>query len=253
MGHLSEEQLILQYYREGGAEAEAHLAECEACRAELNGLSLTLAAVSDLPVPERDESYGREVYVRLLPRLEEKRWWFTWWPRLATAGAMAVLLVAAFLAGRLTRPGSSGVAPVPSQGSTAQTRDRILLVAVGDHLERSQMVLIELSNAPTPRNRNQLVDISTEQQWAEDLVENNRLYRQTAAGAGEPAVAGLLDELERFLLEIAHSPTKIPASELERLRKRIVEKGILFKVRVVESDVREREMAPRNDSGRGKL
>ena len=58
-------------------------------------------------------------------------------------------------------------------GAKPQGHDRILLVAVGDHLERSQMVLVELMNA-TP---GESLDISSQQQVAEDLVSENRLVQ----------------------------------------------------------------------------
>ncbi|MGH9721855.1 MAG: hypothetical protein ACRD8O_16735, partial [Bryobacteraceae bacterium] len=151
------------------------------------------------------------------------------------AGAIAAMVVFAFLAGRFThKPVPSGPGPVAASG---QVRERILLVALGDHLERSQMVLIELANASPELAR----DITGEQERAEDLISENRLYRQTALTAGETNVATVLDELERLLLEIAHSPSKISSPELTRLKERIEAAGLLFKVRVVESNLRERE------------
>ena len=117
-------------------------------------------------------------------------------------------------------------------------RERILLVAVGEHLERSQMVLIELKNA----TGNGSVDISAERDWAQELVPANRLYRQAAQRAGEPGVASVLDDLERVLVEIATSPDRLENTGLEELRQRIEAQGILFKVRVVGSQMREREL-----------
>jgi len=116
-------------------------------------------------------------------------------------------------------------------------RERVLLVAVGDHLERSQMVLVELANAGAPAAGR--LDISYEQQTAEDLLESNRLYRQTAATNGDVATAALLEELERVLLEIAHSPSEVSARQLEELRRQIEDRGILFKVKVFGSRVEQ--------------
>ncbi len=247
MNHLNEEHLILYHYGEAPyhqpverrAVAE-HLAACGECRVSYESLQRVLAAVEALPVPERAESYGGEVWARLRPRLDSApgkttlsgwAWWFA--PqRWALAGAMAGLLLVAFLVGRIT----NRVAP-PSSPISQQVRERILLVAVGDHLERSQMILVELANAPATKGN---VDISSEQRTAAELVGENRLYRQTALNAGENGVASVLDDLERVLMEVAHSPTKISSKEMETLRKRIESQGILFKVRVIGSDVRER-------------
>ncbi len=103
-------------------------------------------------------------------------------------------------------------------------RERVLLVAVGDHLERSQMVLVELVNA----NPDRKMDISDEQKWAEDLLVANRLYRQTAARTGDENVAVVLEDLERVLVEIAHSPSTLSREELAEIRKRIESQGNLI-------------------------
>jgi hypothetical protein len=86
-------------------------------------------------------------------------------------------------------------------------------------------------------------DISTEQRWAEDLVSASRLYRQEAADAGEQSVANVLDELERNLLEVVHSPSKVTAADLDDVRQRIDAAALLFKVRVLGDELRQRELA----------
>jgi len=116
-------------------------------------------------------------------------------------------------------------------------RERVLLIAVGDHLDRAQMVLAELVHA----SGNGEVDISAEREWAQDLVSANRLYRQSAASAGERGVVSVLDDLERVLVELATSPDALSSDELGALRQRIEAQGIVFKIRVLGSQVRERQ------------
>jgi len=53
------------------------------------------------------------------------------------------------------------------------------------------------------------VNIATEQRRAEDLLQENRLYRQTALQEGDTGLASVLDELERVLLDVAHSPEQV--------------------------------------------
>lgn len=250
MKHVTEEQLILHYYGESEDRQgiDNHLAGCDACRAQYRALEGLLAAVEVPPVPERSESYGSEVWQRLRPRLAEPAgfgWADFFQPRRWTlAGAVATLVLAAFLLGRFwPRPETQVAQPI-----SPQVRERILLVAVGDHLERSEMVLIELLHA----QGNGTVDISSEQQRAEELVEANRLYRQTAARAGEAGVASVLDDLERILLEVANSPSKLSSPEVDELRRRIEAKGILFKVRVIGSQVREREKSVSQKQAQGR-
>ena len=118
------------------------------------------------------------------------------------------------------------------------TSDRILLTSVADHLERSERVLTDIMNAPDSG------DISLEQEWAGDLLQTSRLYRQDAAAAGEQSVAAVLDELERSLIEIVHSPSQTSAADLEQIRRRIDAAALLFKVRVLSDDLRQRDMRP---------
>ena len=47
--------------------------------------------------------------------------------------------------------------------------------------------------------------------------------------------------LERSLLEIVHSPSQINAADLEQIRRRIDAAALLFKVRVMRDELRQRE------------
>lgn len=252
MTHLTEGDCVLHYYGEAGdvKSADAHLAECEPCRRMFDELSRALQAMTGSEMPERSESYGAEVWARIQPKLEaqEMQPWtrrvsaFFTWPRLAAAGALATLLVAAFVAGRYWAAPATPSAPAVADAAPAPAavRERILLVAVGEHLDRSQMVLAELSNidAADP------VDISAEQDWARDLVASNRLYRQAAARDGKTAVAGVLDELERVLVDIANGPATASPADLERLRDRLETQGLSFRVRVLGSQIKKDASRP---------
>ena len=86
---------------------------------------------------------------------------------------------------------------------------------MGDYLDRSQMVLIELANASPGAG----LDISSEQERAANLLIENRLYRQTALQTGDAVVAGVLEELERVLLEISHAPSRLEPGQVDDLRQ----------------------------------
>jgi hypothetical protein len=84
-------------------------------------------------------------------------------------------------------------------------------------------------------------DSSADQARASELVAANRLYRQSASQAGEASLASILDELERVLIEIANQPPDVTRGELREMRRRIDEEDLLFKIRVLSSQVRSRE------------
>lgn len=255
MKHPTEKELIVYREREGSAaerqRVAAHLAGCAACREELERLEDMLRALSEIAVPDPGPDYGQRVWQQISARLPEKR--SGWWgflarggwlepQRLAAAGAVAALVVAAYLVGHQTRPGPSVTAPPQS---VEQVRERVLIVAVGQHLGKSEMMLMELENAPRPAGGGPLINISAEQRRAEDLVEENRLYRQTAVKEGDKRMASTLDELERVLLDVANSPGEVTPAQFEKMRQRIESRGILFKVRVVSKELRDRQKAGR--------
>jgi hypothetical protein len=258
--HFTEDELTLYYYGEGRRRARIarHLDACAPCAALYREITGTLALVTAPETPEREDQYGLEVWQRVRHRLpeQETHYWITWaWmrtDRLVLAGAAASLVLVAFLAGRmwprtvpvgpLGSPLAPSAASMATDNGTAATaardaRHRILLTAVTDHLDRSERVLTDIMNAPSRG------DISSEQRWADDLLTTSRLYRQDAVEAGESSIAGVLDDLERSLLEIVHSPSLIDATDLEQIRRRIDAAALLFKVRVMSDELKQRDAA----------
>ena len=246
--HLNDDDLVLHYYGEmpaaEEARAAAHLASCAACQANYTGLQRVMAFVDSAPAVEPAEGFERIAWARLEPALAASRrggWssWFVFSPAsLALAAGVLLLIGASFMAGRLTRAANPGGNGAPQ--SAEKVRERILLVDLGEHLDRSQMVLVELVSAGGDTGD---VDISTERARAEQLVAVNRLYRQTALSTGDANMASVLDDLERVLVDIAASPATVSQADLDSVRRRIDSKELLFKVRVVSSQVRERQKA----------
>jgi hypothetical protein len=247
MSHPSPDDLVLHYYGEADdAKAlEAHVAACSECHAAYESLRTALRAVATEEAPARRADYEAQVWQRVEPKLRmegrlkatptvipsppARRSAFA--PRrVFWTGALAASLVAAFLLGRYTpRPG--GV------GTSGPVRERILLLAVGDHLDRSQVVLLELLNADPLAS----LDVTAERRSAEDLISANRIYRQAAVRSGDAGVARTLEELERVLIEVANGPSELGPQDLASLRRRIESQGVLFRVRVIGSQIRERE------------
>jgi hypothetical protein len=248
MNHLSEEQIVLHYYgdAEEAAEVERHLAACPDCRTEFARVQSMLRQIEPLEVPEPAANFEEKTWLNLRDRLPEKggflRRLFGTQQKWALAGAMALLLAAAFIAGRFwPRPVQQIVQQQPSQINP----QRVILVAVGDHLERSQMLLVEIMNADTKGP----INFSSEQAEARDLLDSNHLYRVSAQQAGDPQVARLLEQLGRVLAEIANGPADVSPGDLDQVRHTIHSEGLLFKVRVIGSEVNSRARRPEEVSG----
>jgi hypothetical protein len=240
MKHLTEEEMILKHYNElRDAALEVHLADCTECRAELQRLSAALAKVPQVKVPVLAENYESQVWSKLRDSLPEKRQsWFAevlrprqW----AVVGAMAVLLVAAFVGGRVWEQ-KNKVEPSPNLAISDAGRDRIVSVSLDHHLERTQILLVEVL-AAEPKDK---ADFAATQDQARDLLDSNRLYRSSSTPtAKDPAVQKTLDELERVLVEITNSPSNVSQEDVDRLQRNIVSQGLLFKVRVIGSKLRQ--------------
>jgi hypothetical protein len=244
--HLTEDQLVLHYYGElhgsDESQAVAHLSACATCHDSFRQLQRVLAVVDEsaLAGPELPVNFERTMWAKLEPNLKghARGWsWLVLSPsRLAWAALVVVLVGAAFVAGRfIPRPTEDAGAAVSAQ----TIREGILLIDLGDHLDRSQMVLVELASAEDQGT----VDISEERTRAEQLVSANRLYRQAALSTGDTSLADVLDDLERVLVDVAAGPERMSSQDLDEVRRRIESRGLLFKVRVVSSDVRQRQRA----------
>jgi hypothetical protein len=258
--HYSEDDLTLYYYGEGRRRAviEQHLAACAACASLYRDIAGTLELVAPPQTPERGDQYGLEVWQRIRHKLPERPepWWASFFhrDRLMLAAAAAMLVLVAFVAGRVwpRQPAApAGTAAITAGGpatsgnaAAGETGRRILLTSVAEHLDRSERVLTDIMNASDSG------DISSEQRWADDLLATSRLYRQDAEDAGEQSVAAVLDDLERSLMEIVNSPSKISAADLEQIRRRIDAAALLFKVRVMSEELRQRELAPERSTPR---
>jgi hypothetical protein len=247
--HLSEDDLILHYYGEDESSefgVQTHLASCAGCREAFAGLRRVMEAIDAAPVPEPAADFERSVWARLAPELSAAvgrkilpGWNFR---SLSFAGGLAAVIVGILLWQfdfNMMRTAST------SEGTTADAashRERVLLTAVSDHIEQSQLVLVELANAET---RDGDLDISMERTTADDLVSAGRLYRETARQTGDLQLASLLDELELVLVEIARGPKALSADELEGIRALIEKQELIFKLRVLAADVKARQQTDR--------
>ncbi len=263
--HYTDDDLVLHYYGEArrkGRRIDRHLQRCARCADAFAGLARSLDAIERPSVPERSDRYGLEVWQRIRAELslqDAPPSWRSWARRLAVMASAAVLVAAAFVGGRHFRS-VSAAPPDPSGRANASSRpggpsalsgpaspsgsafasdspaDRARLDAIADHLERAERMLLDLTNTPGGSVR-----IAREQAWASDMVAANRLYRDAAVQAGDQNVAAVLDALERSLLDIVHEPSTLTRDQLDRLVARLDSATLLFKVRVLADELRDRE------------
>ena len=191
---------------------------------------------SRLPPPARGEGYGQQVWESIrgtLPVYERpmRSWNFTrLWKPMGLAAICALLLVGAFVAGRQWQQKQ---APAVAVVDDSQARQRVVVVVLGDHLDRSERLLVELNHA----NAQDAAEVAPLRSEARDLLATNRLVRQSAKQAGDPELDASLDRLERLLIELANQPGGLTEADLNRLREEMNTDGLLFDIRVLRSRV----------------
>ena len=261
--HLTEDDLILHYYGEAaehrGAEAsiDAHLSACDDCRGAFQALRRVMETIDAAPVPEPGPSFERTVWARLQPQLENREnstgknfaGWFNF-RGLVFAGGLAALVCAVIAWQFDINFTRMAAGPESTQAADANShRERVLLTAVSDHIEQSELVLVELANAEAGTGA---LDVSLERETADDLVSAGRLYRETARQNGDLQLASLLDDLEMVLVEIARGPQALSPKQLEDLRAQIDDQELIFKLRVLAAEVKARQQKARPQPGSSK-
>ena len=251
--HPTEDDLILHFYGEepdDAARLDAHLHACPSCHDAWMDLRETLSLVDSATVPEPPDGFERVMWAKVqqaLPVVAPARSFWSWRQWAATT-ALAALVVAVVAVTMRTRPATPvttnaqapvigvGVQPAVAIGSETRTRERVLLTALDGHFEQTELLLTELLNAPDAGG-----EFDYERMTADDLVASGRLYRITAEQIGKQHLANMLDELEPLLVEVARSPEKVNRKDLKSLRSQIDGEGLLFKVRAVTNEIRERQ------------
>jgi hypothetical protein len=247
--HLNEEALVDYYYGEStdAALIAQHLGDCHDCARNYSAIMRDLAEINTPATPMRDADYGQQVWdgirgsLRAYPAPAKKRWFsfassdqpkgFGQWKGFAAAAACALVIAVAFFAGRQwehhnPQPGNI------ANGGNDQGRQRVVLVVLGDHLDRSERLLVELKHAE-PSAEGPI------QAEARDLLAANRLYRESVKQSGDPTLANALDHLERVLIEVSNEPAGLSQARLDELQKEMNTDGLLFEVRVLRSRVRD--------------
>jgi len=243
MNHFTDEQMIEHRFHQPIAGLEDHLKACPECAASYAALESDMADWPRPATPERDASYGRQVWKSISPSLAvyepQPRRWFGLGMRmgLVYAAGCAVLMVGAFYAGRLseTRKQES-----VAQSNSDQNKQRVILVVLGDHLDRSERLLVELKHA----DASSAETVAPIRDEARTLLAANRVCRKDAAQIGDPALAGALDHLDALLTELSSQQGPLDAATISRLQSEMNSDSLLFEVRVLRSKMPDDQGTP---------
>jgi hypothetical protein len=241
MNHLSYADLVEHYYGEGPFGCGAHLASCAGCARMFAALQSELNDIQGAEPPQRDESYGGRVWAAIapaLPRYElEKKSWLRGvglWRGLCYAAACSLLLSGAFFSGRIweqhKQPHTVAVSK-PAPQIAPSPKQRVVVVVLGDHLDRSERLLVELKHADAESTET----IAPLRDEARTLLAANRSFREEAAQADDPELATALKHLGELLRELADQPGGLNAEAVSKLQNEMKSDRLLFEVRVLRS------------------
>jgi hypothetical protein len=258
MHHLTEDELVAHAYAEDETEAvQQHLERCAECATAYAAVRSDLDEIEFAAVPMRDELHGKRVWesiVDILPVYEApKRRCMPGglWGGLAV-GACAGLLVFGFVAGRLWerkqgQPAQSIAGnPAPhKQPGAAHPQERVVVVVLSDHLDRTERLLMELKHADAGNAET----VSPLRDEARTLLAANRICRKNTKRDDDPDLAAALDRLDHLLAALANQPEGLDSAGIARLQEEMNSDRLLFEVRVL----RSREAASTAQTKEGKI
>jgi hypothetical protein len=243
--HPSEDLIALHAYGEGSdGERDAiagHLARCAECRQLTAEFTAFRDWSSTTEAPDPGADFEARMWERIQPSLPARA--AGWSARnVAMVASWAAAILCVVITGswwmRSNPATAGGGAPAMPPAAATDVRERVLFTALDSHLGQTEMLLVELMNAPEAA-----AELAFERAVADDLVHSGRLYRQTATETGHGLFSAVLDEIEPVLVEVARAPDTFAPGDLAALRSRIVEGDLLFKVRAAARGARDRQHA----------
>lgn len=232
--HLNDDQIIGLLHSAASPDEASHLAGCPRCRTELEAYKATLRCLEEWRVPERSAEYGQRVWQQIAGRVVKKQR-FTWisfpaaaWAAVAVCGAIILLALV------LHQPPRETTLLTDSQRPAASNGQELLRAALDDHLERTSVLLTRILNEHGPQ-ANYASVLFDDDEPIDDLIAENRLYRQTAEQQNDRETAALLGDIEAVLLDLQHSGSAATAAELRYAQQRISDSNLRFRLGVVKS------------------
>jgi hypothetical protein len=227
--HLTDERIIALLHSVATVEEAEHLTSCAQCRSEFEGYQATLDYVDQWPVPDRGPEYGAQVWQRISGRLGARRR-FHWWnaPVAAWAAVAACGLVLLLVPLLRQKPQEPVQAPALETQTPVHGR-RLLQAALSDHLERASILFTHVLNDSGFARAGE-----GDEDELDDLIAENRLYRQTAEQQNDRETAALLSDVETVLLDLQHSPAASVA-ELRYVQQRISDSSLRFRLGIAQS------------------
>jgi hypothetical protein len=227
------------------AAARAHIASCDACRADYERSRSTFdvlardpARTADLPVPV--EFLKTRVQARLDEVVPARpfRWGFAGVG--LAAAALAVALVPPLVERSREPDTATAVATevlVPDE-MMARMERRVARDSAARYLDEAQDLLVTVSAHPADcEEEHGRIDVEQEARRSRELLERRALMVEL--GGDEVASAQpLLDDVEELLREVAALPACVRADSLAAIHRQMERRNVLMKIDLMTRELR---------------
>lgn len=230
--HLSDDRIIALLHSVGTVGESSHLAACAQCRSEFDAYQATLEYMTHWRAPDRGPAYSAQVWQRIAGEIRPRRR-FQWMSAPAAVwAAVTACGIVLLLVPLLRHNAARDVPPASNMEAQASAQSgRLLDAALGDHLERASILFAHVLNDPG------FGAADDDDDDVENLIAENRLYRQTAEQQDDREAAALLSDVETVLLDLQHS-SAAPAAELRYVQHRISDSSLRFRLGIAKSHQR---------------
>jgi hypothetical protein len=172
---------------------------------------------------------------------------------LSYATARALMIAGALYAGCIWeqkhQQQTASANPPQAQPPAGHPQERVVVVVLGDHLDRSERLLVELKHA----DAGSAELLSALRDEAKSLQAANRICRQNAAKDDDPALTTALDHLDRLLAELTNQPGGLNVATITRLQDEMNGECLLFEVRVLRSRIPDKQARKKSRSGEASI
>ena len=221
----------------------AHLASCDACRADHELSARALEVLGRDPARSAEMPLSVEsLRTRVLARLDEApaprpfRWGF------AGAGLAAAALAVAIVPSLLERSREGGQPPaiqkmIPDE-MMARMERRLARDSAARYLDEAQDLLVTVSAHPADCEKDHgRIDVGEEARRSRELLERRALMVEL--GGDEVASAQpLLDDVEGLLREVAALPECVRADSLDAIHRQMERRKVLMKIDLLTRELR---------------
>ncbi|MCK5572948.1 MAG: zf-HC2 domain-containing protein [Bacteroidetes bacterium] len=227
-------------------EVKRHVEQCQECAATLEMLRKTCELLewsSVRPSQERSEQHWDAFAANIVAQLPATKRkplhspqilidrvsaFVTTRPRFALGAGIA--LAAAVVAIVVFRPAAPiAVDPQPEVLTTQQPGSDRNTQRLSNYLRQSRALLVGLTNMDIPDQRP--MDLEPERLASRRLLEQSRYLRLQPLDAQS---AGLVNDVERIMIELANMKNTGPKPDLRLIQNGIRQRNLLFKVRMAE-------------------